>query len=383
MKNFADLTEREVLAVAIASEEEDSRIYITFAEDFQGRYPAQQKSSRRWPRRSAAIAIGCSNLSAALRRASAADPPRGRRGFFRRRPIWLMKNLPLDIVRKRGRDHGAAGRTILCEGRRTGRGCRRAPPARRPRRGGEGPRKSSEETDRRLFSTPRPQAEERPPPHLRAAICTAGAGRPDGRSVSTLAPLFAAAFATHHNWETFVVGLAASVGAGISMGFAEALSDDGRSPGAARLMRGSLRRHDRDGGLGDTMPYKSPIAGRTPSGWRLPSRGPGVRRAPGDRPIRARYMATPFWRAVSGRARRRHRARRRRPHRRIVRTITIPASLLPYRRCRYREFPSSTPCRRHAKLRIIKIVQNKNRRECALWPNHHGASRPPSRSRRH
>ena len=71
------------------------------------------------------------------------------------------------------------------------------------------------------------------------------AGLMDG-SVSTLAPLFAAAFATHHNWETFVVGLAASIGAGISMAFAEALSDDGSitgrgSPWAAR--RGH-RRHD-------------------------------------------------------------------------------------------------------------------------------------------
>ncbi len=66
------------------------------------------------------------------------------------------------------------------------------------------------------------------------------AGLMDG-SVSTLAPLFAAAFATHSTWETFLVGLAASVGAGISMGFAEALSDDGSLTGRGTpWLRGSV-----------------------------------------------------------------------------------------------------------------------------------------------
>ena len=60
-------------------------------------------------------------------------------------------------------------------------------------------------------------------------------------SVSTLAPLFAAAFATHESWKTFLVGLAASLGAGISMGFAEALSDDGSLTGRGRpWTRGSI-----------------------------------------------------------------------------------------------------------------------------------------------
>jgi len=78
--------------------------------------------------------------------------------------------------------------------------------------------------------------------------------------VSTLAPLFAAAFATHHTWETFVVGLAASVGAGISMGFAEALSDDGSLTGrGAPLIRGAVCGvMTALGGLGHTMPYLIP-----------------------------------------------------------------------------------------------------------------------------
>jgi VIT1/CCC1 family predicted Fe2+/Mn2+ transporter len=79
-------------------------------------------------------------------------------------------------------------------------------------------------------------------------------------SVSTLAPLFAAAFATHNTWETFVVGLAASVGAGISMGFAEALSDDGSLTGrGAPLVRGAVCGvMTTIGGLGHTLPYLIP-----------------------------------------------------------------------------------------------------------------------------
>jgi VIT1/CCC1 family predicted Fe2+/Mn2+ transporter len=76
-------------------------------------------------------------------------------------------------------------------------------------------------------------------------------------SVSTLAPLFAAAFATRHSWDTFLVGLAASIGAGISMGFAEALSDDGSLTGRGRpLIRGTVcGLMTALGGLGHTLPY--------------------------------------------------------------------------------------------------------------------------------
>jgi rubrerythrin len=88
------------------------------------------------------------------------------------------------------------------------------------------------------------------------------AGLMDG-SVSTLAPLFAAAFATHQNWQTFLVGLAASIGAGISMGFAEALSDDGSLTGrGSPLLRGGICGvMTALGGLGHTLPYL------VPDGW--------------------------------------------------------------------------------------------------------------------
>jgi rubrerythrin len=88
------------------------------------------------------------------------------------------------------------------------------------------------------------------------------AGLMDG-SVSTLAPLFAAAFATHDPWQTFLVGLAAAIGAGISMGFAEALSDDGNLTGRGHpWIRGWIcGLMTAAGGLGHALPYLIPHFG--------------------------------------------------------------------------------------------------------------------------
>jgi VIT1/CCC1 family predicted Fe2+/Mn2+ transporter len=126
------------------------------------------------------------------------------------------------------------------------------------------------------------------------------AGLMDG-SVSTLAPLFAAAFATHQNWQTFLVGLAASIGAGISMGFAEALSDDGSLTGrGSPWLRGvTCGLMTTVGGLGHTMPYLVPDSWQNAFWiataiacvvvffelWAIAY-------------IRARYMDTPFLQAV-------------------------------------------------------------------------------------
>src|SRR6202043_1590069 len=106
----------------------------------------------------------------------------------------------------------------------------------------EGVRTREDETARRMFVLQYVQ------PGL--------AGLMDG-SGATLAPLFAAAFATHHTWETFLVGLAASVGAGISMAFAEALSDDGSLTGRGRpVLRGSVTGlMTAAGGIGHTLPF--------------------------------------------------------------------------------------------------------------------------------
>lgn len=126
------------------------------------------------------------------------------------------------------------------------------------------------------------------------------AGLIDG-SVSTLAPIFAAAFATHSNWATFLVGLAASIGAGISMGFTEALSDDGvvtgrGTPWARGLVCGVMTAF---GGLGHTLPYAIPDTWPHAFGW---ATGLAVLVVCIEllviSGIRTRYMATPFWRAA-------------------------------------------------------------------------------------
>ena len=126
------------------------------------------------------------------------------------------------------------------------------------------------------------------------------AGLMDG-SVSTLAPLFAAAFATHQNWQTFLVGLAASIGAGISMGFAEALSDDGSltgrgSPWLRGLTCGAMTAI---GGLGHTLPYLVPDS--LPNAFWIAT---GIASVVvffelwAIAYVRARYMDTPFLQAV-------------------------------------------------------------------------------------
>jgi hypothetical protein len=126
------------------------------------------------------------------------------------------------------------------------------------------------------------------------------AGLIDG-SVSTLAPIFAAAFATHSNWATFLVGLAASVGAGISMGFTEALSDDGQVTGrGSPLMRGIVcGAMTALGGLGHTLPYAIPDS--WPNAFALATSLAVLVVAVellAISAIRTRYMATPFWRAT-------------------------------------------------------------------------------------
>jgi VIT1/CCC1 family predicted Fe2+/Mn2+ transporter len=115
-------------------------------------------------------------------------------------------------------------------------------------------------------------------------------------SVSTLAPLFAAAFATGNSWEAFLVGIAASIGAGISMGFAEALSDDGSITGRGHpWLRGLVcGLMTTVGGLGHTLPYLIPdfhiattlaVAVVLVELWAIAW-------------VRARYMDTPFLQAA-------------------------------------------------------------------------------------
>jgi len=262
MKNFADLTEREVLAVAISSEEEDSRIYMTFAEDLKERYPDTAKIFEEMAEEERSHRHRL--LEMYEQRFGSHLPPIRRedvKGFLRRRPIWLTKNLSLDIIRKevetmelqaerfyakaaeKAEDVGV--RKLLGDLAEEEKGHEHLAAKLTGEILKPDVREAEDRTRRRIFVLQYVQ------PGL--------AGLMDG-SVSTLAPLFAAAFATHQNWPTFLVGLAASIGAGISMGFAEALSDDGSLTGrGSPWLRGAVCGvMTALGGLGHTLPYLVP-----------------------------------------------------------------------------------------------------------------------------
>jgi len=259
VKRFSDLTEQEILALAISNEEEDSRIYRGFAEGLREQYGASAKVFEEM----ADEEVRHRTMLFELYRSKFGDYlPLIRRqdvkGFIQKKPLWLVRPLGLNDVRKYAEDmefeaarfyrkaseatRDASTRQLLLElaeieDQHEGLAHRL----------GEqiltrSARAKEDETARRMF--------------LLQYVQPGLAGLMDG-SVSTLAPLFAAAFATHNTWETFLVGLAASVGAGISMGFAEALSDDGSLTGRGTpWIRGTVcGLMTAVGGLGHTLPY--------------------------------------------------------------------------------------------------------------------------------
>ena len=262
MKRFADLTEQEILALAITNEDEDSRIYRGFAEGLREKYAASAKvfdemADEEVRHRTMLFELYRSKFGEYLPLIRRQDV----KGFIQKQPLWLMSPLNLDDVRKFAENmefeaarfyrraaettRDASVRQLLVElaeveAQHEGLAHRLGEQILTP-----SARDKEDETARRMFVLQYVQ------PGL--------AGLMDG-SVSTLAPLFAAAFATHSTWETFLVGLAASVGAGISMGFAEALSDDGSLTGrGAPLVRGIVcGTMTAIGGLGHTLPYLIP-----------------------------------------------------------------------------------------------------------------------------
>jgi rubrerythrin len=263
VKRFADLSEREVLALAITSEDEDSRIYRGFAEGLRDTFPASAKvfdemAAEEVRHRTMLFDMYRDKFGEYLPLIRRQDV----RGFIRHsKPLWLMRPLGLDEVRKFAetmeieaerfyRKASESARDISVRKLLTELAEIEAEHESLAHKLGEtiltkDARAKEDETQRRMFVLQYVQ------PGL--------AGLMDG-SVSTLAPLFAAAFATHSTWETFLVGMAASVGAGISMGFAEALSDDGSLTGRGTpWLRGSVcGLMTTIGGLGHTLPYLIP-----------------------------------------------------------------------------------------------------------------------------
>jgi erythrin-vacuolar iron transport family protein len=262
VKSFSDLTEQEVLALAITNEEEDSRIYRGFADGLREQAPASAKMFELMAEEEVRHRTRLNDL---YKQKFGDYLPLIRRqdvkGFLRHKPLWLVRPLGLDEVRKYAAEmeyetarfyrkaaetsRDASVRQLLidlaeAEDKHEGIANRLGERLLTPET-----RASEDETARRVFVLQFVQ------PGL--------VGLMDG-SVSTLAPLFAAAFATHHTWETFLVGMAASVGAGISMGFAEALSDDGSLSGRGTpWLRGAVcGLMTTIGGLGHTLPYLIP-----------------------------------------------------------------------------------------------------------------------------
>jgi len=258
MRSFESLNEREILALAISLEEEDARIYDDFAEGLQESYPEQAKKFAAMRRDEDSHRHRLLNL---YRERFGEHIPLIRsqdvRGFVRRRAVWLVRPLGLRAVQKQAelmefetmRFYEAAARKTTDAGVRQLLGDLTEEERHHAHTAEQiAQTKLSEEESvrqKRLF--------------LLQVIQPGLAGLMDG-SVSTLAPLFAAAFATHNSWDAFRVGLAASIGAGISMGFAEALSDDGSLTGRGHpWARGTVCGiMTAVGGLGHSMPYLIP-----------------------------------------------------------------------------------------------------------------------------
>ncbi|MBA5775896.1 rubrerythrin [Stappia sp. F7233] len=259
MKRFDDLSEAEILALAISSEEEDSRIYQAFAGRLQADYPASAAlfgamAEEERQHRHLLLELYQRKFGDTLPYITRQDV----RGFLKRRPIWLMENLRIDAVRRQAeimefeaaqfyakaaaRARDVDVRKLLGDLAEIERGHEAKAGELGKAAAETGAYDEERETAHRIF--------------VLQVVQPGLAGLIDG-SVSTLAPIFAAAFATGRSWDAFVVGLAASIGAGISMGLTEALSDDGEitgrgSPWLRGVVCGVMTAL---GGLGHTLPY--------------------------------------------------------------------------------------------------------------------------------
>jgi erythrin-vacuolar iron transport family protein len=258
-KRFKDLTEREILALAIQLEEEDSRVYGDFAEGLRETYPATAKT---FEEMQAEESRHRQRLIDMHRQRFGEHIPLIRRedvkGFLERRPTWLVRPLGINTVRKqteimeletlRFYDRAmkqvsdASTRKLLGDLAEVERQHSAFAATLQEKQLATGERAEEEKASKRMFVLQIVQ------PGLSGLI--------DG-SISTLAPIFAAAFATHKSRDAFLVGLAASVGAGISMAFTEALSDDGSLTGRGQpVVRGSVTGlMTAIGGLGHTLPF--------------------------------------------------------------------------------------------------------------------------------
>ena len=261
-RRFSDLSEQEILALAISSEEDDARIYLTYAERLRDEYPASAKvfedmAAEEEDHRSRLIELHqrrFGDVIPLIRREHVA-------GFYSRRPIWLVENLGLERMREEaaGMEHDARNFYLAAAQSTTDADTRKLLGWLAAAEGAH-VEKSQELRAEHLDEDA--QAEEDRSAHRQFVLTWVQpglAGLMDG-SVSTLAPIFATAFATQDTWTTFLVGLAASIGAGISMGFTEAASDDGAISGRGSPVKRGVASGVMTtvGGLGHALPYLIP-----------------------------------------------------------------------------------------------------------------------------
>lgn len=261
-RSFDDLSEREILALAISSEEEDSRIYSAYAAKLREAYPAsaavftamaeEEDEHRRTLIELYRRRFG--DMIVPIRREHVRD-------FYVRRPVWLVENLPLDRIREEAFDmeREAQGFYTKAASRATDAETRKLL-GELAAAEGKHEAKAGMLTERHLGGDERSAEDEAANRRFLLTWVQPGlAGLMDG-SVSTLAPIFATAFATQDPWTTFLIGLSASVGAGISMGFTEAAHDDGRLSGRGAPWKRGLASGVMTtlGGLGHALPYLIP-----------------------------------------------------------------------------------------------------------------------------
>ena len=258
-KRFRDLDEQEILALAISSEEDDAQIYRGYAESLRADFPASAAvfdgmAAEEDTHRQRLIDLHSARFGSVI--------PLIRRehvsGFYARRPVWLTHNLGLERIRAEAaamehdaerfylaaaaRTQDADTRKLLGDLAAAEAGHQTAAEDLHDQHLSEDAREAEGAVERRQF--------------ILTWVQPGLAGLMDG-SVSTLAPIFATAFATHNTWTTFLVGLAASIGAGISMGFTEAASDDGALSGRGSPIKRGIAAGVMTtlGGLGHALPY--------------------------------------------------------------------------------------------------------------------------------
>ena len=261
-RRFGELSEQEILALAISSEEDDARIYRSYAERLRGDYPATasvldgmaEEEDRHRQSLIALHRIRFGEVIPLIRREHVA-------GFHARKPVWLLQTMSLEKIRAEAEamERQAARFYELAAQHSSDAATRKLlGDLAAAERGHEDTAQALE--DQHLDAPARDREDGRAKRQFLLTWVQPGlAGLMDG-SVSTLAPIFATAFATEDTHTTFLVGLAASVGAGISMGFTEAASDDGQLSGRGSPVKRGISAGVMTtlGGLGHALPYLIP-----------------------------------------------------------------------------------------------------------------------------